>query len=131
VTGAAEEPALVLWADDLYSKWGFGDGDLPDALEEWLDDERQGLAWFDRNAWHSVLIRLVQTFLIPRLDQAVTVCLVDTLHNPIRAASVDGREVTRQDHLDDGGAAPKLRPDRVVIPYSEVLRVMREMGTAQ
>jgi hypothetical protein len=130
VTGGAGEPALVLWTDGLYSKWGFSDGDFPDDLEEWLEAEAQGLSWFDRSAWHSVLIRLVREFVIPRLDQAVTVCLVNTHHNPIRAVSVDGREITHWDHLGDGGRAPTLMPDRVSIPFSEVLRVMREMGTA-
>jgi hypothetical protein len=69
-----DEPKLVLWSDGLLSKWGFGDGDEPDAWLDWCDE--QGIDYNARGwDWHTI----------------------------------------------------ELTPDHVEIPYSEVLRIARQV----
>jgi hypothetical protein len=118
-----DEPTLPLWSSGLLSKFGFGDGDEPDAWLDWCDE--QGV---DYNApgwdWHATLRRLVREHLVPKLDQRVELVDIDTAHNPIRAEKVDGVEIDwYRDYPDD-----LLTPDVVEVPYSEVLRIAREVG---
>lgn len=116
-----DEPVLALFSECLLSKYGFNDGDEPDAWLDWCDE--RGI---DYNAWHwhPVLRRLVREHLVPKLDQAVEVYDIETCHNPIRARMIDGVDV-------DGKPpqyAPKLTPEFVDVPYSEVLRIAREVA---
>lgn len=111
----SDEPTLWLPSDDLLSKYGFGDGDEPDAFWDWRDEHG-----IEDIAWHPTLRRLVREHLLPKLDQRVEVYDIETIHNPIRADTVDGIEV---DHRRDQGIT--LTPDGVEVPYSEVLRIAR------
>lgn len=115
-----DEPKLPLFSDCLLSKWGFGDGDEPDAFWDWR--EEHGEPDVD---WHATLRQLVREHLVPKLDQRVELIDVETTHNPIRANAVDGVEV---DWYADSPI--KLTPERVDIPYSEVLRIAREVELA-
>jgi hypothetical protein len=114
-----DEPKLFLYSECLLSKWGFTDGDEPDFWLDWCDE--QGV---DYNAWdwHTVLRRLVREHLAPKLDQRVELVDIETIHNPIRAETVDGVEV---DWYADQPIT--LTPDHVEIPFPEVLRVAREV----
>lgn len=87
---------LVLTSDSLLSKWGFNDGDEPDALLDRLDaiGWTGGDGYLPGDVWHTVLCRLVREHLIPRLDQDVDVTILETNHNPVRAHTVDGADVT-------------------------------------
>jgi hypothetical protein len=109
------EPALTLFSDGLLSKWGFNDGDAPDDFLGWLEDSGHG--W--RIDWHSVLVRLVRDYLVPALDQDVDVYPCETSHNPVRAETVNGREV---------GADTELTPEFVEVPFPVVLGVALELG---
>jgi hypothetical protein len=116
------EPALRLYSVSLLSKWGFNDGDEPDSWLDWC--EEQGV---DYNIvgwdWHAVLRQLVREHLLPKLEQRVVLVDIDTIHNPIRAESVDDVEIDwYQDYPDD-----MLTPEGVDIPYTEVLRVALEI----
>ncbi|MFF2652605.1 hypothetical protein [Streptomyces sp. NPDC058045] len=115
MTGATE-PYLTLDSGGLLSKWGFNDGDPPDV-------------WLDYCAAHGIddtevafpLVELVRTFLLPRIEQTVTVVEIGTAHNPIRVDTVDGVDVTE---VWFGRApAPLLTPDEVDVPMTEVLRL--------
>lgn len=115
-----EEPTLRLHSQCLLSKYGFNDGDEPDPWLDWCDE--QGI---DYNAdawnWHAALRRLVREHLLPKLDQTVEVYDIDTIHNPIRASTVDGADIDdRADHPDG-----TLTPEAVEVPYVEVLRIAR------
>lgn len=118
----SDEPKLMLWSKGLLSKWGFADGDEPDSWLDWCDE--QGI---DYNAWdwRTVLRRLVREHLAPKLTQHVEMVDVETIHNPIRANTVDGVEI---DWYTDQSIT--LTPDHVEIPFSEVLRVAREVALA-
>ena len=120
---STDEPTLWLWSGDLLSKYGFNDGDEPDTWLDWCDE--QGI---DYNApnwdWHGTLRRLVREHLLPKLDQHVEVYDIDTIHNPIRARTVDRAEIDdRADHPDG-----TLTPESVEVSYSEVLRIAREVS---
>ena len=110
--------SLYLPAEGLLSKWGFNDGDEPDDFLDWC--EEQGIP-YDGLDWKLMLRRLVREYLIPALDQRVEVVEVDTAHNPIRAASVDGEDVTGcWVGADDD---PELTPYGVEVSYEVVARV--------
>lgn len=107
---------LVLLSDDLLSKWGFNDGDTPDAYLDWCDDNDHP---YPPDDWHGILRTLVRTRLLPALDQRVDLVDIETLHNPIRAERVDGRDVTDLWRKIEPGLT--LTPDCVEVPYAEVL----------
>lgn len=116
-----DDPTLWLHSESLLSKYGFNDGDEPDAWLDWCDE--QGIGYDDADwDWHATLRRLVREHLLPKLDQHVDVYDIDTIHNPIRASTVDGVEV--DDMRPEAG--PQLTPDSVGVPYSEVLRIARQ-----
>lgn len=109
------EPTLTLFADCLLSKWGFGDGDVPDAYLDWCDDNGHPYP----GDWHTVLRTLVRTRLVPALHQRVEVVDIETSHNPIRAERVDGVDVRDWWRNTDSGMT--LTPECVEVPYAEVL----------
>ncbi|MFD9192978.1 hypothetical protein ACFWCA_32790 [Streptomyces phaeochromogenes] len=110
------EPTLTLHSDGLLSKFGFNDGDDPEAWLEYC--ETNGI---DYNEVDFPLVQLVRQYLLPVLDQRVTVYEIETNHNPIRAQTVDGVEVHGQDTVN--GEPIELTPEQVTIPMSEVARL--------
>jgi hypothetical protein len=115
VAESCAEPAITLYSDGLLSKWGFSDGDAPDAWLDYCDDH--GID-FSPVEWHSVLVKLVRRYLLPVLDQQVEVAEIVTIHNPIRAERVDGADVTDGWYTEP---AVHLTPESVTIPMSEVI----------
>jgi len=113
------EPTLWLSSDCLLSKYGFNDGDEPDAFWDWR--EERGV---EDIAWHPTLRRIVREHLVPKLDQRVEVYDIETIHNPIRASTVDGVDIDDLADHPDG----MLTPDGVEVRYSEVLRIAREVS---
>jgi hypothetical protein len=109
------EPSLTLFSSGLLSKWGFSDGDIPDQLLDWCDTRSIPYP----ADWHATLRHLVREHLIPALDQTVTVTEIETSHNPIRAETVDGVDVTECWSGDQD--EPTLTPEFVDVPYSVVL----------
>lgn len=114
---------ITLFSRNLLSKWGFNDGDDPD---EWWDYcERHGV---DASTLDFPLVEIVQRYLIPRLDQLVTVAIIETSHNPVRVDTVNGKDVTEQWY----GRAERatLTPEYVDVPLSEALRIAQEATTS-
>jgi hypothetical protein len=89
---------LVLYADDLLSKWGFGDGDR---LSDWVYDEFKRYDFEYNN--HKVLEELVKRFLLPKLEKKVEIMFIGTIHNPVRAEMIDGEYYQNQYNHDDDG----------------------------
>lgn len=88
--------SVTLFADDLWSKFGFGDGDclddiLFDAEDEsdwpWANLQPRQVAGRDDEFHidHELLIRVVERFLVPQFPVPVALERVGTCHNPIRA----------------------------------------------
>lgn len=116
------EPHLTLSSSSLLSKWGFNDGDDPD---DWLDYcEAHGI---DYNEVDFPLVELVRRFLLPRIEQEITVVEIETCHNPIRAESVDGADVT--DVWSGRAPEPTLTPEYVDVPMVEVARIAVQPAT--
>ncbi|WP_329114410.1 hypothetical protein [Streptomyces sp. NBC_01353] len=111
-----DEPTITLFSRDLLSKWGFNDGDDPDAWLDWC--EQQGI---DYNQLGYPLAALVRRHLLPAIEQNVTVVDVESSHNPIRAEVVDGVDVF--DVWRGRAPEPTLTPDHVDVPMGEVLRL--------
>lgn len=119
------EPHLTLFSSSLLSKWGFNDGEDPD---DWLDYcEAKGI---DYTALPFPLIPLVRTYLLPQIEQDVSLVEVETNHNPIRVDTVEGADVTE---VWFGRAPePTLTPDHVNIPMSAALNLaLAEAGLAE
>lgn len=113
---------LTLFSTGLLSKWGFSDGDLPDEIWDILDERGHHDA---EEHWHDVLTQLVETRLVPTLDQTIELVTLETSHNPVRAYSVDGRVI---DHTADNDDIV-LTPDSVDVPLSEVVDLLLAAAT--
>lgn len=118
----SEEQVFTLVSDGLLSKWGFHDGDCPDDVLGWL--EANGHGW--RIDWHQVLTKLVEDYLVPALDQKVELARILTIHNPVRARTVDGRDV--EECWYGRQPCPELTPVVVDVPMTVVLGVALELG---
>jgi hypothetical protein len=67
---------VYLFGFDLYSKWGFSDGDVNEEVCSELGLRR----------WrHEILIEMVRARLLPALPNKIEVYEISTHHNPIRA----------------------------------------------
>jgi hypothetical protein len=112
-------PTETLWLSSasLLSKWGFEDGDMPDELCDYFD--ARGTPW-EQVDWHATLVKLVRTFLLPVIDQKIEVDEISTIHNPIRARTVDGQQV---DSYETDSSTP-LTPDGVDVPLSAILALL-------
>ena len=97
---------ITFYPDGLTHKFGFSDGDLlADLVEE------HHLAVYHHDLLEAVVVRLV----VPRLDQEVEVYRIEaTLHNPMRARTIDGVEA---DHGDT------LTPEIIEIPVADILEI--------
>ncbi|MFI0900581.1 hypothetical protein [Streptomyces sp. NPDC020983] len=112
------EPVITLFSSSLLSKWGFNDGNDPD---EWWDYcETNGLDL------DFPLEEVVRRYLVPRLEQDITVVHIETIHNPIRAETVNGVDVTEA--WLGRATGPTLAPEYVDVPLSEVLKIAREVA---
>lgn len=118
------EPVLTLFTAGLFSKWGFGDGDMPADFIDWceargVDYEAEIRLW----SWHQTLIGLVRDKLLPALDVQVETVEIGTNHNPIRASKVNGEDVEDRWYAEwsDYG----VKPESVSVPYPEVLTYAR------
>lgn len=123
---AVHEPCLRLDPDSLFSKFGFNDGDVPDAYDEWR--ARQGLDpvdWVLGGDWHEILDELVRTRLLPLLDHKVEAVTVMTSHNPVRAAFVDDHTAEEYESLMREARVADLQPEFVDVPYADVEKVLR------
>lgn len=116
-----EEPTLHLASSSLLSKYGFDDGAIPDQVLDYLYDH--GIA--DPGDWHSILVTLVRTHLLPELAKhhRVEVEEIGTHHNPIRARSVDDKPV------DTDLSWMDLTPEYVLVPMSEVAELVKQQNS--
>lgn len=83
---------LYLHASSLFSKWGFGDGD---ALWDWYWDATGGDVPADMDD-DDTLELLVRAALIPAIEAAghtIELERIGTIHNPLRARTLDGQPV--------------------------------------
>ena len=116
--------SVYLFSSSLLSKWGFNDGDAPCEWLDWIDE--QGIDWGTVSHWRDgILPMLVRRYLLPKIEQDVTLVDISTNHNPIRAETVNGVDVTDW-WYDTSGNEPKLTPEYVEVPMDEILQIDRE-----
>lgn len=119
------QPHITLFSRCLLSKWGFNDGEAPDQWYDYCDS--LGIDW---TKLEYPLSALVRKYLHPALDQAVTLCDIETSHNPIRAETVNGKDMTEVWYGRAPG--PTLTPEAVDVAMADVLRLaLAEAGLAQ
>lgn len=100
---------MRFYPNSLLSKWGFHDGDI-------LDD----IAWDNKiEVDHDALIRIVKKYVIPKIKNKIKVFEIGTIHNPIRAESVDGKDIDCYN-----GSDIKLDPEYVDVEDSIILKEM-------
>ena len=109
---------MRLYADSLLSKWGFEDGDI---LADYVNNPLRPL-FIIQTAEHDALVELVRTHLLPALDQKVEVYTLETIHNPIRANTIDG--VTWYEDDD----RPVLTPEYVEVSDDQVIAMLVKHG---
>lgn len=119
------EAKLTLFSHSLLSKWGFDDGGTPDAWMDWCDSQ-----CIDWPRLDFPLVALVRQYLVPAIEQDITVVDIETSHNPIRVETIDGKNVR---HIWTGLAdEPALTPESVDVPMTEVLRLaLTEKGLTE
>lgn len=102
---------VVLNSASLLSKFGFMDGDQFDwTYEHGVKDK------------HKLLIAMVREFILPKLEQKVEVYEIGTIHNPIRAKSVDG--VSFDGYTNQYNS--KLTPKYFQFTGEEILKFAKE-----
>jgi len=113
-----ELPETVhLFTESLLSKWGFHDGDQLDWL--WSHHRK-----YDK---HAVLIECVKRKMLPALTQKVEIREIGCCHNPCRAGTVDGVDVTHLWYDPDLKLDPPLSPDFVVMTGAEIVAIAEEL----
>lgn len=110
---------IHLNASDLFSKFGFNDGEL---IGDWLFDNYEQISDVDDRA---VLVYLVRRYLLPKLaDHTFTVDELVTNHNPIRVGEWEGAVWD-----DRSGAVPEVVADvSVTFPGSYVFEAIDSIG---
>ncbi len=113
-----ELPETVhLFTESLLSKWGFHDGDQLD----WLWSHHRG---YDK---HAVLIECVKRKMLPALVQKVEIREIVCCHNPCRAETVDGKNVTDLWYDSALKLDPTLSPECVVMTGAEIVAIAEEL----
>lgn len=111
---------FVMHADDLLSKWGFGDGDR---LSDFLYDNNSKFEHKVNS--HKLLEELVKRYLLPVLKDKVEISYMSTIHNPVRAEMINGKYYHNYYEYDDDGL---LGDTSVELTLKEIEYVIREMN---
>jgi hypothetical protein len=107
---------MRFYTEGLLSKWGFNDGDI---LDDLLYDH---FGTFDEDP-HELLIKVVRVHILPKLEQMVEVHEINTIHNPIRATSVNGVKI----NVYEGIHGVSLTPEYVDIDDQHIVNLARNM----
>ena len=100
---------IEFYPDGLLHKFGFGDGDM---LYDLIEEHDLGVDHQD------LLIAVIKRLVVPRLDQEVETYTLPSLHNPIRAGTIDGERAD---------AFGSITPEIVEIPVADIIRIARTL----
>jgi len=119
---------IRFFADDLFSKWGFGDGDM---LSDNLDDHlsRGEYSALIRNE-HEILNAAVKKFLVPEIEKngyKLDLAFIGCCHNPTRTRSVNGVQADwYADHAVDTTDGSDIEPGHVDVEIPEIVKFVKE-----
>lgn len=127
---------LILFTDGLLSKWGFDDGDPFDPVYEWFHEQHGDSLMnhcdcptFDLGVDdRELLVELVKRHVLPVLDQRLEVEVIGTIHNPIRACSIDGVPVPDEVHYGQMEAPAAITPDALAVSYEQIVALAAELA---
>lgn len=106
---ASSTEVVEFYPEGLLHKFGFSDGDM---MYDVVEEHELGVDHKD------LLIAVVERLLLPRLEQEVEVYTLVSLHNPIRAQTIDG---------EDARYAAGVSPGIVAIPLADIIEVARTL----
>lgn len=109
---------LALRSMCLFSKYGFNDGDVPDTFLDYCDDHQLEYPATGESGWHLLLVDLVDQLLVPLLPAPVEAYRIGTIHNPIRARTVNGQAVDWS--AGDAEAAHTFAEVTVYVPFRAI-----------
>jgi hypothetical protein len=108
-TGSHPDGVVAFYPFGLLHKFGFGDGDMMyDVVEE------LGLGVYHRD----LLVAVVEGLLVSLIEQEVETYTLVSLHNPIRAATIDGEKAS---------PTSTLTPEIIEISVTEIIRVAQTL----
>jgi hypothetical protein len=111
---------------DFLRRWGFGDGDMLDALL-WDNVPGASDADVDIDFEHEVLCEVLKKHVVPKVENKLTLYRIGTLHNPLRASAVDGRELNKLNGGELEEIRARIRPTVVEVPDQVIIEIAREM----
>lgn len=111
---------FVMYANDLLSKWGFGDGDR---LSDFMYENSSKFEYKVNS--HKLLEELVKRYLLPRLKDKVEIFYISTIHNPVRAEMINGKYYQNHYNHDDEDLLGDIT---VVLTLEEVEAVAKELA---
>lgn len=114
---------FIMYANDLLSKWGFGDGDR---LSDFLYENNSKFGY--KVDTHKLLEELVKRYLLPKIDKKVEIFYITTNHNPVRAEMIDGKYYQNHYEHDDEDL---LGDVSIELTLEEVEAVAKEMSITQ
>lgn len=107
------EDVVTFQTNDLYSKFGFNDGDILNSLLDYYNSEffvRNGKVYDGGQA----LIKVVKFFIVPFINKKIKVYEVVSYHNPVRA------EYTIKGFYDDG----HLEPSHISVKKDDIYTLL-------
>ena len=108
--GEEQGEVVEFYPEGLLHKFGFGDGDM---LVEYVVQHDLNVDFQD------LLVAVVEQLVIQQLDQQVeTETILATLHNPIRARTIDGEEAD---------ICSVISPQVVEVPLADIVRIARTL----
>lgn len=110
---------FTMYANDLLSKWGFGDGDR---LGDFMYENNSKFEYKVND--HKLLEELVKRYLLPKLEKKVEIFYIETIHNPVRAEMIDGKYYQNHYEHDDEDL---LGDVSVELSLEEIEAVAKEM----
>lgn len=108
---------FVFTTNDLYVRAGFEGGTIL----------RRAFPDLSATDLRDLLVDVLQSYVMPRIDQNVQTLVVPTVHNPLRAVYVDGAGVR---WTAEAGQGPTLTPATVTVPLADVLASARRRKIA-
>jgi hypothetical protein len=106
--------SVTLFPRHLWSKFGFGDGDAFDFLDEDLGVDFKGFTA------HEVLVATIRRYVLPVVTPSIEVEVFQTCHNPVRVVG-----------WPDAPEPDNLQPAEVRVTVEQIQAAVDELAAAR